>query len=61
VTKSRDKETNPARSLAEHREGSEALQISDEQLAEVRRRRAAKDQRLLSLEDVRKRLLPVRK
>ena len=55
------KGTDRARSLAEDGEAREALRISDEQLAEVRRRRSAKDQKFLSFEEVRKRLLPAGK
>ena len=49
-----------AGALLDYLDGMRHLQLSDEQLAEVRRRRATKDGRNLTLAEVRDRILRVR-
>lgn len=52
-----DEQNAAAGALLEYIDGLRELQISDEQLAEVRRRRSAADRKLVGIDDARARLL----
>ncbi len=52
-----DEQNSAAGALMEYLDGLRDLQISDEQLAEVRRRRKADDGKYLSIAEARARLL----
>lgn len=52
-----DEQNAAAGALLEYLDGLRDLQISDEQLAEVRRRRTAPDRSFVTVDEARKRLL----